>query len=157
MNLNTLLLLAACMAFTAFFPTANAADVYKWTDANGQVHFGDHLSAPANGQKIDIKSSPAPAQPAASTQPPAGRPSLEPQSKSTPAEASQVHPGCKELISQIAKVQAGANWQSLYQKFDSSCPGIAYACNNYRAHPEKNKCEWVKRTGSNVLQTNSYP
>ena len=131
---------------------ANAAEVYKWTDENGQVHFGDRQSAPENGQKLDIKSQPQSGKPSQAT--PA--PIQLPQGKSTPADPSQVRPGCQDLIDQIAKVKPGTNWQSLYQEFNATCPGIAYECNNYRTHPENNKCEWVKRTGNNVLHTNNY-
>lgn len=163
-----LLLTWACLS-----PAAQAADVYKWTDANGQVHFGDRMPGTTPGQKMDIKAPPPPA-PAAIVQPrvsptvappraagPAGRvaPLLTPVQKeaSVPADPSQVRPGCQALIDQIAKVKAGMNWQSLYQQFEATCPGIGYECNNHRSRPEKNQCVWVKRTGGNVLQTNNHP
>jgi hypothetical protein len=147
------LCVTACLAFSASIHVANADEVYKWTDANGQVHFGDRRSAPSNGQKVDVKSQPAPEQRRAQ---PAPAPSQSQQAQSKPADASQAPPGCQDLIDQISKVQPGTNWQSLYRQFNASCPGIAYVCNNYRTHPENNKCEWVRRTGNNILQTNNY-
>lgn len=80
-----------------------------------------------------------------------------PKGNSTPADPSQVRPGCQDLIDQIATVKAGTNWESLSESFNTNCPGIAYECNNYKSRPENNKCEWVKRTGSNLMRTNSYP
>jgi hypothetical protein len=158
---SLILCLAACLVSSASIHVADAGEVYKWTDENGKVHFGDRQSAPSNGPKIEMKSQPAPGTPP--TQPPSGTPpqptpasTQSPQSKSTPADPSQIRPGCQDLIDQIAKVQPGTNWQSLYQKFNATCPGIAYECNNYRTHPENNKCEWIKRTGNSVMQTNNY-
>jgi len=157
-----ILCLAACLAYSALIHVANADEVYKWTDANGQVHFGDRRSAPSNSQQVvkpqpasDQRTPPAQSQSGNLSQPsPAPIPSA--QSKPTPADPSQAPPGCQDLIDQIAKVQPGTNWQSLYQKFNVDCPGIAYVCNTYRTHPEKNKCEWVPRTSNRVLQTNNY-
>jgi hypothetical protein len=157
------LCLAACLVYSALIDVVYAAEVYKWTDENGKVHFGDRLSAPSNGQKIDVKPQPMLEQSTPPTQPQSGTlpqatpaPIQSPQSKSTPADPSQIRPGCKELIDQIANVKPGTNWQPLYQQFNATCPGIAYECNNYQTHPENNKCEWVKRTGNNVLHTNNY-
>jgi hypothetical protein len=147
--------LAASWVCSALIHVVNAAEVYKWTDANGQVHFGDRESAPSDSQKLDIKSQPGPEQRTPQSQPQSGKPP-QPQGTSTPADPSQVPPGCHDLVGQIAKVKPGSNWQSLYQKFNADCPGIAYVCNNYRTHPENNKCEWVKRTGNSVMQTNNY-
>lgn len=169
--------LPACMAlllaWAVLSPVARAADVYKWIDANGQVHFGDRVSGTAPGQKMDIKAPPPPPPPATAeprvsptvapprTASPAGPvvPVLTPLQKgaSLPVDPSQVRPGCQALIDQIVKVKPGTNWQSLYQQFDATCPGIGYECNNYRSRPEKNQCIWVKRTGGNVLQTNNHP
>lgn len=158
------LLVAACLAASASLRLACAADVYKWTDANGRVHFGDRFSAPADGQKTDIKSSPAPApvpvQPRATPTAPApaarGPVPVAP-GKSQPADAWEVRPGCKELIDRVAAVPAGTNWEALSRQFDATCPGIAYECTRFRSRPENDKCEWVKRTSGNIMQTNSYP
>ncbi len=161
---------AAVLICTAFIQAANAAEVYKWTDANGQVHFGDRLSAPSNGKKIDVKTHPAkevattgprefpramqPISPQFRLQKPS--PIQVPKGKSKPVDPSRIGAGCQDLIDQIAKVKPGVNWQSLSQKFDATCPGISYECNTYRTHPENNKCTWIERTGSNVMQTNNY-
>ena len=156
--------LTICLVCSALAHAVNAAEVYKWTDANGQVHFGDRMSAPSNGQKIDIKSQPAPEQrtPPAQSQsaklpPITPVPIQVPKGNSTPVDPSQVASGCQDLADQIAKVKPGTNWEPLSQRFNATCPGIAYECNNYKSHPEHSKCQWVKRTGNNMVQTNNYP
>jgi hypothetical protein len=142
--------LAASLMCSLAIHGANATEVCKWTDANGQVHFGDCLSAPPNGKKIDVKVQPA-------TPAPLSPPSIEAsKGKSKSVDPSKVPAGCQDLIDQISKVKPGTNWEPLYKKFDANCHGIGYECNTYRTHPENNKCTWVERTGSNVLQTNNY-
>lgn len=156
--------LTICLVCLALAHAVNAAEVYKWTDANGQVHFSDRMSAPSSGQKIDIKSQPAPEQRTPLPQYQSATPSTMtpvpiqvPKGNSAPVNPSQVPAGCQDLADQIAKVKPGTNWESLAQRFNASCPGIAYECNNYKAHPENSKCQWVKRTGNNMVQTNNYP
>jgi hypothetical protein len=156
---------------------AHAGEIYKWTDENGKVHFGDRSAAPAEGKKIDVRvqppsssssengSRPEPQRPdippalfsPAPPLPIPSRPSLDPAKKSVPVDPARVGPKCQGLIDQIAKVPPGTPWQSLSKEFNASCPGIAYECINYRSHPENNKCTWVERSGSDVLQTKSYP
>ncbi len=46
-----LLLLCLC------FPLASAAEIYKWTDGSGQVHYSDQ---PPSDQALVIKAAPAP-------------------------------------------------------------------------------------------------
>jgi len=86
------------------------AQVYKWTDANGQVHYSD--SAPSNAQQIKGPTpraetpppAPAPAPPAAAPAPPAP-PALTTQQKQqvqrdvAAARAQQ----CKEATEQYEK------------------------------------------------------
>jgi hypothetical protein len=166
-NGHPVLRFAALVMGLVLVHSAHATEVFKWTDANGQVHFGDRLSAPSNGKKIDVRPQPysggQTVQEAASRASESGSapsrkssPNRLSKSKSRPVDPSRVGPGCQELVDQIAKVKPGTNWQSLYQKFDATCPGIAYECNNYRSHPEDNQCAWIERKGGNVMQTNSY-
>ncbi len=55
-----LLLLAASGVFIAF--DAFAGEVYKWTDADGRVHFGDRPPEGAPAQEIRIRSFDGPAE-----------------------------------------------------------------------------------------------
>ena len=42
------------IAFFMLYSPANAAEIYKWVDENGQVHYGDR-STEQGSEKIDIK------------------------------------------------------------------------------------------------------
>jgi len=144
--------LAVGMACCLALPGADASEVYKWTDENGQVHYGDRISSPTDAKqiKLDVQSVSTPA----SKQPSPRRSIIE--SKSRPADPSLVKPGCMDLINRIAKVKPGVNWEALAQEYNATCPGIAYECKRYRTHPENNQCTWIERTGGNILHTYEY-
>ncbi len=144
---------------------ANAAEIYKWTDANGQVHFGDQKAAPATAAKVEMKTQSVKASPPASREVIKPAPAIPPitpppfpaaGAKSKPVDPAKIKPECTDLIDQIAKVKPGTNWQALAQKFEASCPGIGYECKTYRTRPENNKCTWVERSGSSYLRTSNY-
>lgn len=136
---------------------AQGQDMYKWTDENGRVHYGDRAAAPGNSQKMQVTAAPPlpPAPRANSPQLP--RVGSRTQQKSMPVDPGRVAPACKGLIDRIAAVPAGKNWESLYREFDSACPGIAYECLEYQSNPQNNRCTWIERSGSNVLSRKRYP
>lgn len=141
--------------FASGSPYADAQDIYKWTDANGKVHYGDRAAAPDSGQKMHVSVTP----PSGSVAPPPSVSNPRPgaKGKSVPADPARVAPACKGLIDRIAAVPAGRNWEALYRQFDSACPGIAYECTEYESSPQNNRCIWVERSGSRVLSRNKYP
>ena len=149
--------------FCMLHPSVHAQEIYKWTDANGKVHYGDRAAAPDSSKKIKVSitaSSQPPAVPASATSAP--RPSLSPprlnaQKKPLPVDPALVGPECRGLIEKIAAVPAGKNWELLYRQFDRACPGIAYECREYQSSPQNNQCIWVKRSGSRVLNRSRYP
>ena len=148
-----------CFAFLGMFcGSVHAQAIYKWTDANGKVHYGDRAAAPESHKKMNViataRSQPqAVAASAASPQ----RHSLPPAEKSASVSPGLVGPACKSLIDKIAAVPAGKNWEALFQQFDRACPGIAYECIEYQSSPQNNRCTWVKRSGSRVLNRKKYP
>lgn len=150
--------------FCMLHPSVHAQEIYKWTDANGKVHYGDRAAAPDSSKKIKVIATP-PSQPqAVTTAPAAGSQRRPPQmpnfdfpEKSTPVNPALVGSTCKSLIDQIGAVPAGKNWESLYKQFNSACPGIAYHCWEYQSTPQKNQCTWVERSGSSVLHRKKYP
>lgn len=150
--------LSAILVF-AFFasgsPHADAQDIYKWTDANGKVHYGDRAAAPDSGQKMYLSVTPPGG--AVAPSPSVSRQRQASREKSVPVTPERVAPACKGLIDQIAAVPAGRNWEALYRRFDSACPGIAYECTEYESSPQNNRCIWVERSGSRVLSRNRYP
>lgn len=56
---------AALLVLCLSLPLAAVAEVYKWTDASGQVHYSDQ---PPSGQAKAIKGAPAPSQDASAAQ-----------------------------------------------------------------------------------------
>lgn len=155
--------LAAFLPIALCLTTASAQGIYKWTDANGKVHYGDRAGAPESSKKLDV---PVTA-PKASTPPPSlatdarrrapAAPSPNSQKKSVPVAPAAVGPQCKGLVDKIAAVPAGKNWEDLYRQYQSACPGIAYECVEYQSSPQNNQCTWVERVGGGVLSTKKYP
>lgn len=140
-----------------------AQEIYKWTDSNGKVHYGDRSGAPENSAKMNVTFTPpnslttAPPSAAGSVGRPPLQAQLEPPKKAVPVDPAVVAPECKGLIEKIAAVPVGKNWESLSRQFNQACPGIAYECVEYQSHPQNNRCIWIKRSGSNLLNTNRYP
>lgn len=149
--------------FGLFRSSADAQEIYKWTDAIGKVHYGDRAAAPENSKKMNVTVTPpsqppaVPASAASSQRRSPLLPHLDSQKKSVPVDPALVGPECKGLIEKIAAVPAGKNWESLSRQFDSACPGIAYECVEYQSSPQNNQCIWIERSGSRVLNRNKYP
>ena len=146
-NCATSTLLAAVL-FCLFHPGAQAQEIFKWTDANGKVNYGDRAAAPDASQKIHVAA------------PTATRPLLlppDPRQKSVPVDPARVGAACKGLIDKIGAVPSGQSWRALSRDFNSTCPGIAYECVEYVSNPQNNHCNWIERKGSNVLSRNTYP
>ncbi len=142
---------------------ASAQGIYKWTDANGTVHYGDQAGAPQSSTKIHVPAAApraSPASPAAAGGAQRRAPSTplrNMEKKSVPVAPTAVGPQCKGLVDKIAAVPAGTNWEHLYRQYESACPGIAYECVQYQSSPQNNQCTWVQRVGTSVLNTKQYP
>jgi hypothetical protein len=156
-------MLYLCASFAMFCATAHAQELYKWTDANGKVHYGDRAAAPETHKKMHViataRSQPqavaAPVTAPLRRSPPPAHPNFA--ETSAPVSPGRVGPACKSLIDKIAAVPAGQNWEALFQQFDRACPGIAYECVEYQSSPQNNRCTWVERSGSRVLNRKKYP
>lgn len=150
--------LLAAVVFCLSGPGAHAQEIYKWTDANGKVHYGDRAAAPDASQKIHVAGAPAalpsPTQPAALALP---QPQPDKKTKSVLVNSALLGSACKGLIDKIAAVPAGQGWQALSCEFSSACPGIAYECVEYVSSPQNNQCNWIERKDGNVLSRNKYP
>lgn len=46
---------AACLALLILFALPAHAEIYKWTDANGKVHYGDQAPASTPTKTLDVK------------------------------------------------------------------------------------------------------
>ena len=137
----------------------HAQELFKWTDADGKVHIGDRSTAPVNSKKMDIHVQQSSGEPADTARDPKLLPAnaRSPDTTSIPVAPSRVGARCKGLADEIANVKPGVAWGSLARDFNLTCPGIAYECIEFRAHPENNKCSWVERTGGNFVNKKSYP
>ena len=147
----------------AFYAHADVQELYKWTDANGRLHYGDRAAAPESSRKIDVPAA-APRQaqliPAPSSSAPRRAvlpPTPDVRKKTMQVDPAGMGPACKGLIDKIAAVPAGVNWESLSRQFDSACPGIADDCVEYRSSPQNNRCVWVQRSGGRILNRREYP
>ena len=59
MIINRFVVLAAALAGLLLFPNAySATKVYKWTDASGEVHYGEMPPDPKNAQVINVHAGP---------------------------------------------------------------------------------------------------
>jgi len=143
---------------------AGAQEVYKWTDKDGKVHFGDRKAAPTEARKAEVKvqppsvtpASPASANAAAEPDKPRAPGRSGGDTASVPVAPYRVGGLCQGLATQIQQVKPGQNWEVLARQFNETCPGITYECVNYKREPEKNKCTWVERTGSSMVNTKNY-
>jgi hypothetical protein len=52
------LIIFAAVIFAAMSGTAQASDIYKWVDAEGNTHFGDRPAGVAGEERLDIVSRP---------------------------------------------------------------------------------------------------
>lgn len=50
------LIAAAALAASAVLPVAGASEIYKWTDTEGNVHYGDRPSGVASEERVAIVS-----------------------------------------------------------------------------------------------------
>lgn len=77
--------LAVLAALTV--PAAIAAQIYKWSDAQGQVHYGELPPVGRPAQKLDVNTTSGHSQPPAST--PAAKPAPTPSKPGNPANTGQ--------------------------------------------------------------------
>ena len=167
-------------AFSLFCSSAPAQEVYKWTDANGKVHYGDRAAAPESSKQMHIDAEPPRPRPPVSTPaaisgrtagpsfptiPPIAAtrytppplPERDVRKKSVPANPALVGPACQGFIDKVIAVPDGTSFELQAKQFDIACPGIAYECTRYRSKPQNNQCIWIERSGTSILRTNSYP
>lgn len=124
---------------------AGSQEVYKWTDKDGKVHFGDKKSAPMEAKKAEVKvQQPSGAAPPR-VEPTPARPAFESPTAAPPTGAPKGNARCQQLADAIMKAGPGGAPAGLSKEFDLACPGIAYRCETYKRQPENNRCAWVTR------------
>jgi hypothetical protein len=121
MKRNKSMTCALLMAGLAFAGTGvvSASDIYKWTDAEGNVHFGDRPSGAATEERLAVSSSPTdPARVSALVQ---ARNDARTARLEERAEARAAEPTAEELRAAAAERKEKCNtYKERLQKFVTS-------------------------------------
>ena len=122
-----------------------ASEIYKWTDENGKVHFGDQANAPKKSEEVIVKPvSGTGAMPSKYdfTTKELSKTAVENPKRSnsidltTPAVAK-----CSGLAKQYIVNDDNAEREALISKIKSMCRGVSFYCWSYKANPSRNRCE----------------
>ena len=148
-----------------------AGEVYKWTDENGRVHYGDKHTAPQSSETINVpeSSQPGTMEEMAKTPKkskklndpvaiwgPSKDVSADPKQvkwkpKGVPVDPKRVDPRCNELGQTMSDMPPGKPFKHLSDEVISLCPGVGYECRRYRTHPEDNKCIAIVRSDKDPM------
>ncbi len=156
MSRIALFLASLCLA-----SACTAQTVQTWTDEQGRVHFGDSRQAPRQSQALEIKIAPS------YTAPPRPAPRLRPQSLPSPSKAPSSPklppdlalpgpPVCASLARELINTEDHQQGQRLTRQFVANCPNIAYDCETYAHHPERNRCQLIPRSGDQSITRHSW-
>jgi hypothetical protein len=132
------------------------AGVFKWTDENGKVHYGDKNDNTKNGTELRVKAPEAPVQKESAS----GATSSEklPEQGQATTQAANL-----QQCLQMARAQADKNSMSPAEiRADSKklldlCPATSYSCVTYLERPEANKCSAEPmQPGGSILRNKTY-
>jgi len=123
----TLLVLSALLMFSSH---SIAAEVYRWKDEKGVVHFGDRQNAPTDSEKMITR-----------------EPSGTAQAGGSPDNISTCAVYARAMVGNRNK----SEWLANANKIKSTCPGTGFTCTTVNNHPEKNKCEPFIWNGSGTF------
>jgi Domain of unknown function (DUF4124) len=149
--------LLSCMALSV-----HAADVYKWTDANGKVHYGDRQHATPSAAEMKIEVPPPPPPPLAASKPERKRVRRAP--AETPSAPNALPPSpttlaCESIALDWAQQRNLSPQQNrdYIQKLQRQCPGMAFDCTSYTDDPASNRCRAMAETpGGNLMENRTY-
>jgi hypothetical protein len=136
---SLLILCAACILSI----DAGAAEVYRWKDKNGVVHFGDQKNAPADSQKMDIREAAGNGEPAAKER--------QAKAAATPTADAPDNTARCAVYARAMVDSRRTEWVANADKIKSTCPGMGFECTTFNYHPEKNKCEPFPWDGSGTF------
>lgn len=138
---------------------AGAGEIYKWTDAEGRIHFGDNAQAPDQSRKVELPPAQKSPPPWERWQGAGGGPVMPkpPELKDDVPMRDQVqaNPHCAELARKIVTGMAHEEpTQALSDDLMRMCAGITMRCRTYRLNPAKNRCVAIRRTDKYII--NNY-
>lgn len=114
-----------------------AGEIYKWTDENGKVHFGDKTNAPKQSQEVIVK-------PVSGTGAMPSKYNFKPsQKQATTKEGELASPEimkCQELAEQFVLKASISERKAIMQQIISICPNWRFHCRASRSQPQKNSC-----------------
>jgi len=121
-------LLPLCLLFAV---GASAAEIYRWKDANGTIHFSDSQSAPPNSTKLETKDASAPA--------------VTPAGPGNGADFAGIAAEKISVCAGYAKTMVGLPgsngiWRSAAARIKSTCPGVGFQCHTYFQHAGQDHC-----------------
>ena len=136
------------LALLAFSFHSTAAEIYRWKDKNGVVHYGDRSEAPNDGEKVVTKDSRGINEPAVKAS------QGEPAHSGGGVSLAGVSPDKIAMCAVHARAMVDASkseWVANANKIKSACPGIGFECATFNHHPEKNKCEPFELNGGRIF------
>jgi hypothetical protein len=133
-----------------------AAGIYKWTDEEGKVHYGDKNDNPKNGTQLKFKAPETPAQKEGTTGSAASEmiPENSPATKQT-ANLQQ----CLQMARTRAdkKSRDPSEIRADSKKLLDLCPDTSYSCVTYIERPEANNCTAEPmQPGGSIIRNNTY-
>lgn len=142
------LILSICCAVQV-----QAGEIYKWTDENGKVHFGDKTNAPKQSQEVVVKPvSGTGTMPSYNVKP---LPVANSEQKKTETKevdfASEEVMKCQRLAEQFVLKASKAERGAIGQQIRSLCPNWRFHCDTSRSQPEKNSCMATKENFGGAL------
>ncbi len=133
-----------------------AAGVFKWTDENGKVHYGDKSEDTKKGTRLKTTAPEVPV----TKEAPIGSTSRD-QIQENGTVVKQVDNLQKCL--QMARIQANKNSMNQAEiRADSKmlldlCPATSYSCVTYLERPEANKCAAEQlQPGGSIIRNTTY-
>jgi hypothetical protein len=137
-------------------PLCYAQAVYKWTDANGKVHYGDARQAPNNSKKIAEKDVVAEASSASSIMNSKDSKKSVPESADGKAEfqafqgiSAERIQKCSRIAKEVLLMQFDTSnmakdsirHRTLLDQIRATCTGTGFECTLSRINPKKDRCE----------------
>ncbi|HEX5278377.1 MAG TPA: DUF4124 domain-containing protein [Fluviicoccus sp.] len=159
---------------------ATAGEIYKWTDENGRVHFGDSGQGGRPAEKIAVeeKKPKELSQQEMDEMVRQGREGfakfeeerakreerfreseerMKQLSESEPARPKGT-PKCATLARKIIEATEDDEARTaLSRQFDRECPRLAYDCLTYESNPKRNFCRPAYRMGREIVHNSNQP
>lgn len=172
MNIRLRKILHAALAVSLWWFSLSiyAGEIYKWTDAEGRVHFGDQQQIeavkPSKSVKIDmpiVKQKQLTAEEINTRLKMAEdmRAKLDAEQNDRVAELespqgvavdiSKINPQCETLAKRVMKTPTGQSFKHLADQMNNLCKGLTYECRQYRKHPKDNECHFIQRVSGQAI------